>query len=88
MLKINTTTTRCTNFELLRIFEMIGIVLFHSLCHGKYIVNDDTVNNYFIRYMQVTGEVGVNIFVIISGVYNIGGGIPPVINKIFGSLSQ
>lgn len=61
--------TRQSNFELLRIFCMIGIVLFHSLFHGNYNTDLCTVNNAFIKYMQFAGEVGVDVFVLITGYF-------------------
>ena len=60
---------RLSNFELLRVISMLGIVIFHMFYHGNYNVEIDSINNAFIRYIQVLGEVGVNVFVLITGYF-------------------
>lgn len=60
---------RLANIELLRVTSMVGIVLFHMFYHGNYNVEIESVNNAFVRYVQVLGEVGVNVFVLITGYF-------------------
>ena len=60
---------RKSNFELLRIISMLGIVLFHFFYHGNYDTSSMNFNSSLIVYLQFVGEVGVDIFVIISGYF-------------------
>lgn len=60
---------RKSNFELLRIAAMFGIVIFHCLFHSGYETTLNSINNAFIRYFQVFGEVSVNVFILITGYF-------------------
>lgn len=60
---------RKSNIELLRIISMIGIVFFHSFFHGGYDHIDNTLNTFFLQFMQLFGEIGVNIFMLITGYF-------------------
>ena len=61
---------RKSNFELLRIFSMLFIILYHMILHGKILQN--CVNNgvstifNFLEYLVI---VGVNIFILITGYF-------------------
>ena len=63
-------TERNSSFELLRIIAMIFIILSHSSVHGNFPEEDSTVwfNNIFLDWF-VLGNVGVDIFVILSGYF-------------------
>lgn len=60
--------TRNSNVETLRIFEMFCIVISHSSVHGKFINIECVVNNFFLDFMKL-GNLGVDVFVIISGCF-------------------
>ena len=58
---------RQTNFELLRIFSMLLIISFHYVYKSGYIVKELTFSNTIINYFYFFGELGVNLFILISG---------------------
>lgn len=63
---------RNSSIELLRIIAMLFIVLSHYSVHGGF--KFDSINNYFNRFFLqiiVLGNLGVDIFVLISGYFNI-----------------
>lgn len=65
-----TTTSRQSNFELLRIFSMLTILLSHFSVHGGFDTNliSNPVNKYFVQFTGL-GEIGVDCFVLISGYF-------------------
>ena len=73
---INRMKERDSNFELLRIFAMFLIVLFHVCGNGvfSYWHNNssqlDHINNFFCFLMAACGEVGVTLFILISGYFS------------------
>lgn len=60
---------RQSNFELLRIISMLLIISFHYVFKSGYVVNNLTINNYIIKMFWLVGEIGVNLFVLISGYF-------------------
>lgn len=61
---------RNSSIELLRIIAMLFIVMSHSSAHGNFpkVASDILMNNYFLDWL-VLGNLGVDIFVIISGYF-------------------
>ncbi len=64
---------RQSNFELLRIISIILIISFHYVYKSNFIITDLNANNYMIKIFWLLGEVGVNLFVLISGYFMIKG---------------
>ena len=64
---------RSSNFELLRIVSMIGIVFHHflnySLGYNEFTYDTITPNSAFAAIFYLLGKIGVNIFVLISGYF-------------------
>jgi len=61
---------RNSSIELLRIIAMIFIVMSHSSVHGDFpnVASHVLLNNYFLDWL-VLGNLGVDIFVMISGYF-------------------
>ena len=63
---------RLSNFELLRIIAMIFIVLHHYTYYGNLIsASNNIINKYIAVFIIVLGKVGVNIFILITGYFQI-----------------
>ena len=62
---------RRSNFELLRIFAMLLIVMHHFSVHSPFVefTNALSVNRLGIQFMEIGGKLGVNLFVLISGYF-------------------
>lgn len=60
---------RKTNIELLRIIAMLLIISFHCVIKGGYIFKELNLNSYIIKIFSFGGEIGVNIFFLISGYF-------------------
>ena len=60
---------RKSNFELLRIFAMVLIIAYHYVYHSKYIYGLINDHDFFIRSFWLFGQVGVNLFMLISGYF-------------------
>lgn len=62
---------RQSNFELLRIIAMIIIIAAHFSVHGGFEFSSTTIsfNKLWIQFIQMGGNIGVNIFVLISGYF-------------------
>lgn len=60
---------RETNIELLRIISMILIILFHYVYKSQYQFLELTPSTYFIKVFYFFGELGVNLFILITGYY-------------------
>ena len=77
VIKQNEIKTRESNIELLRIFSMFFIVLFHFALHGvvKYYGINNTLtehfNNCFTSFLLYGGKLGVDIFILITGYFMI-----------------
>lgn len=64
-------TDRSSNFEILRIISIIMIVFCHFASHGGFnFENSDlSLNRIWLYLIEMGGNIGVNIFVIISGYF-------------------
>jgi len=60
---------RSSNIELLRIFAILLIVAFHYSFKGGFEFETLSVNKMIINVATMFGELGVNIFVLISGYF-------------------
>ena len=61
---------RQSNFELLRVICISLIILMH--CYGRVPVNDMNTVNYSLGFaINAVGNVGVSIFVLISGYFGV-----------------
>lgn len=68
-----TKSMRSSNFELLRIFAMICIVCFHCAFEGGFSYPAFCFNEFVVESFHMLGELGVNLFVLISGYHMIFG---------------
>lgn len=59
---------RQSNFEILRIIAMIMIIFHHIAVHSNFSDPIMTVSLY-IKFIQMGGKIGVNIFVLITGYF-------------------
>lgn len=57
---------RNSNIELLRIFAMIGIILYHNFTWGGYTFDSVSTNYILLDSLSMFGKIGVNVFVIIT----------------------
>lgn len=64
---------RESNFELLRIFSMLLIISFHYVYKSGYIVTELTLSNTIIKFFYFFGELGVNLFILITGYFQVKG---------------
>lgn len=66
-------TDRQSQFELLRILSMFMIIAYHFSLWSKFEISVDnlTVNKYWVQILRMTGKIGVNLFVLISGYFSI-----------------
>lgn len=62
---------RMSNFELLRIFSILLIISFHYVYKGNFVFEALTVNKMIVNYFTMFGEIGVNLFILISGYFMI-----------------
>lgn len=68
--KVDLKTERNSSVELLRIIAMAFVVLAHSSIHGRFPETESAVPfNYYLLDWLCLGNLGVDIFVIISGYY-------------------
>ena len=76
---------RKSNFELLRIVAMMLIISFHIVFHSEYEITTLNFNNYIIKVFWLFGEIGVNLFILISGYFMIKSkiSIKKILNLIF-----
>lgn len=64
---------RSSNIELLRIFAILLIIAFHYAFKGGFWFETVTVNKMIINVATMFGELGVNLFVLITGYFMING---------------
>ena len=64
---------RQSNFELLRIFSMLLIISFHYVYKSGYILTELNFSNILIKFFYFFGELGVNLFVLITGYFQVKG---------------
>lgn len=67
------TLGRQSNMELLRIVAMFLIVLFHCSYKSGFEFDYLTINNIIIKSFWMFGELGVNLFTLVSGYFLING---------------
>ena len=82
-------TQRKSNFELLRIFCMLMIVASHFGLYTPFQFSATTItmNRLWMQLLQIGGNVGVNIFVLISGYFLVN--VPDIkLNKVWKLWSQ
>ena len=60
---------RMSNIELLRIIAMLCIISFHYFVKSGYVVEDLTLKNYILNSFWFLGELGENLFILISGYF-------------------
>lgn len=58
---------RDSNFELLRVFSILCIISFHCAWEGGFEYPEFCFNKFFIESLHMLGELGVNLFILISG---------------------
>lgn len=64
---------RSSNIELLRIFSMMLIIAFHYVYKGGFVFETVTVNKIIVDIFTMFGEIGVDVFVLITGYFMING---------------
>lgn len=64
---------RKSNIEILRIISMLCIICFHYVYKSGYIVENLSINSFFIKIFWFFGEFGVNIFMLIMGYFMVHG---------------
>ena len=64
---------RSSNIELLRIFSIMLIISFHYVFKGGFYFETATVNKIIVDVFTMFGELGVNLFVLITGYFMIHG---------------
>ncbi len=70
-------TKRFSNFELLRLFSIFLIVSFHCVYHSGLSYATFSFNVFIVKTFYLFGELGVNLFLLISGYFNINGKFKP-----------
>lgn len=64
--------SRSSNFELLRIVAILLIISFHNVFSGGYSFDAGiSFNKITVDFFTMTGELGVNLFVLITGYFSI-----------------
>lgn len=58
---------RDTNIELLRIISILLIICFHYVYKSGYMNSYLNIHTFFIKSMWFLGELGVNLFILITG---------------------
>lgn len=62
-------TKRLSNIELLRIISMLFIIVFHCVYKSIYDYSSLNINTYIIKIFFFLGELGVNLFFLITGYF-------------------
>ncbi len=63
-------TVRKSNMELLRIFSILFIISFHYVYKGDFVFDSSFgLNEYILKIFWHFGELGVNLFMLISGYF-------------------
>lgn len=66
-------SSRSSNIELLRIIAILLIISFHYAYKGGWTFSEFTVNEFIIKIFYMFGELGVNLFMLITGYFMIDG---------------
>ncbi len=64
---------RKSNIELLRIIAMLCIISFHYVYKSGYVVENLSVNSFIVKVFWLFGELGVNLFILITGYFMVNG---------------
>lgn len=64
---------RDSRMELLRLFAIFSIVVFHCAYKSGFTFSEPTLNAISIKMLWFGGELGVNLFILITGFYQING---------------
>lgn len=65
-------TKRQSNLELLRILSILLIITFHCVYKGGFEFDSYlTINKFMVKFFWMFGEIGVNLFILISGYFMI-----------------
>ena len=64
---------RKSNIELLRIISMLLIICFHYVYKSGYTYEHLTINTFIVKLVYHFGELGVNLFILISGYFLVRG---------------
>lgn len=68
-------------FEILRIFSMYCIVLYHAAFHGPLsTLTGMNVNHVLVQFYLVGGKLGVNLFILLTGYFLINSSVK--VNKL------
>ena len=68
------TRKRESNMELLRIVSMLLIITFHCALKSGFAFEDHfSVNKFMVKTLWMFGELGVNLFLLISGYFMVQG---------------
>lgn len=70
---VKTESGRNSSFELLRIFAILLIISFHCSFEGGFEYPTFTFNKFVVETFHMFGELGVNLFIFISGYHMIHG---------------
>lgn len=62
---------RSSNFEVLRIISMLLIISFHCVYKSGFIFETLTLNTFLVKSFYFFGELGVNLFVLITGYFTV-----------------
>ena len=62
---------RKSNFELLKIIAMLMIISFHYVYKSGYVFENMNLNSFIIKSFWFLGELGVNLFMLITGYFMI-----------------
>lgn len=62
---------RQTNIEILRIIAIFMIIVFHYVLHDEWKFETGTINQMIIETFLILGELGVNLFMLITGYFMI-----------------
>lgn len=60
---------RKSNFEILRILAMVLIISYHFVFHSNYNYGAINAHDFILRTFWLFGEIGVNLFMLISGYF-------------------
>ncbi len=66
-------TVRKSNIELLRMISILLIISFHYAFKGGFSFETFTANEFLIKIVWMFGELGVNLFLLITGYFLING---------------
>lgn len=75
--KKNPALMRDSNFELLRILSILCIISFHCAWEGGFEYPEFCFNKFLIETFHMLGELGVNLFILISGYHMLYGKFKP-----------